>query len=297
MKNKTDLSYSAHKKQTESLLDEKEERLFTMKNNDCVAYKLNERTLNVTKPFLQTKNTWLTIGDYVGYEASYFLKNNQDVTASNLSDVFLRESAKENLIGKFEAVNVEKIQFEDNSFDYVFCKEAFHHFPRAFLGLYEMMRVSKKAVIFVEPLDIISKMPLLLFFKNFLDRFNPLLINKIWRNRFSFEKVGNYVFKISERDVEKMAMGIGLPCIAFKPMNILFVRGKDKRLNETPINQAFYKKLKNKTVRKNIISKLGFLPYNHLYSVIFKERPEEKVLTEMKKNGFKIIDLPKNPYL
>ena len=65
-------------------------------------------------------------------------------------------------------------------------------------------------------------MPLLLFLKNVLDLFNPFLINKIWKNRFSWEKVGNYVFKISDREVEKIAMGLGLPCIAFKEMNVLF---------------------------------------------------------------------------
>jgi hypothetical protein len=44
-------------------------------------------------------------------------------------------------------------------------------FPRTYIGTYEMIRVAGKAAIIIEPIDII----------------NPYLINKVWKNRFSFE--------------------------------------------------------------------------------------------------------------
>lgn len=104
-----------------------------------------------------------------------------------------------------------------------------------------MLRVSQKAVILIEPIDILSKIPLLLSLKNFCDIFSPNLINYIWKNRYSWEIVGNYVFKISEREIEKIAMGIGLPCIAFKVIHV-FLTIKQNTY-EVPVNKKLLKYL------------------------------------------------------
>ena len=49
--------------------------------------------------------------------------------------------------------NCENLSFASQSFDLVFCKEGLHHLARPVQGLYEMLRVSRKAVIFVESYD------------------------------------------------------------------------------------------------------------------------------------------------
>lgn len=285
-------SYEAHRQHTANLVDELEERLRPLKENDSVNYQLMLTTLNYLKPFLGEQNTWLTIGDYLGSEANFLLKNGQEALASDLSDVFLKAAKDQNLIKDYEVVNVEKIHFSDDAFEYVFCKEAYHHFPRAFLGLYEMIRVAKKAAILIEPIDILSKIPSLLFVKNVLDKFDPNLINKIWKNRFSFEPVGNYVFKVSERELEKMAMGI-----AFKRVNINLSYTQDPRYHEVPMNQALWRKIMRKLAFKNNLSKLGITPYNHLICAIFKQAPDQKLREILEKDGYEILDLPKNPYL
>ena len=69
-----------------------------------------------------------------------------------------------------------------------------------------MIRVAKKGVILVEPQDPLTKMPLMLAIKNILDRFDPTILQKYWKNRYSFEEVGNYVFRLSDRKMEKIAM-------------------------------------------------------------------------------------------
>ncbi len=288
-------SHIAHEKHLTDLVHEKDKRFLTMRNKDCVAYKLNTITLDVLKPFLLEENSWLTVGDYLGFEAKYFQEHNQKVIASDISDAFLREAKKEGLIENYSKENVEGLSFGEGEIDYVSCREAFHHFPRAYLGAYEMIRVARKAAIIIEPIDILSKSALLLNIKNIADIFSPYLINKLWKNRFSWEKVGNYVFKISEREVEKMAMGIGLPCIAFKNMNLNLKVKKD--MNEVPTNQKLLNKYNRKTKFRNLLSMLRIVPYNTLISVIFKEMPTEQVLSDMKKEGYTIIKLPKNPYL
>ncbi len=289
-------SYEAHQSHLEKLAEtDKEKRLFPLKNKNCVDYYLNKRTLELLQPFFLHKKTWLTIGDLCGVEANYLLEKGQQAHASDISDVYLKEAHSQGLIKEFTRENVEQLNFKDNAFDYVLCREAFHHFPRAYLGLYEMIRVSRKAAIIIEPIDLLLKFPPLLLLKNVLDWFDPLLINKLWKNRFSFEVVGNYVFKISEREIEKMAMGLGFRCIAFKGANILL----DVKENtfEVPMNQQLLQKVQSRIRKKDLLCALKLIPYNTLCCVVFKEYPDAEVLDEMKRMKYKIIDLPQNPYL
>jgi 2-polyprenyl-3-methyl-5-hydroxy-6-metoxy-1,4-benzoquinol methylase len=296
--NNIELSYIAHSNNISNQIHEKDLRLFHINNKDCIGYQLILKTLNILQPFLDKKDKWLTIGDYNGLEANFLLTNSQEATASDITDVFLIEANKEELIKEFSQVNVENIHYQSESFDYVLCKEAFHHFPKAYMGLYEMIRVSKKATIIIEPIDIIAKMPLLLFLKNLLDRINPLLINKIWKNRFSFEIVGNYIFKISEREIEKLAMGIGLRYIAFKGINLLLNLKIDKSIIfETPMNKFHWRKIIKKIKLLNILSRLHIIPHNHLCCIVFKEEPEMETLKKMEKAGYTILQLPENPYI
>lgn len=86
-----------------------------------------------------------------------------------------------------------------------------------------------------------------------------MLINKLWKNRFSWETVGNYVFKISEREVEKIAMGIGLSCIAFKELNLILHIDEDTM--EVPTNQKLMRKINFKLAIKNFFCKLRLVPF------------------------------------
>lgn len=295
---KEELSYQAHINNLQNKIGEKDVRLEMIRNHDCIGYQVIKRILDLLQPMFNNSNEWLTIGDYNGLEANYLIENKQKAVASDITDVFLQEAKKEKLITEFSVINVENIDYPDNSFDYVLCKEAFHHFPKAYQGLYEMIRCSKKAAIMIEPIDIITQMPVLLFVKNILDRINPMLINKIWRNRFSFETVGNYVFKISEREIEKIAMGMGLKLIAFKGINLLLdLKLKKSVISESPKNERGWKKIKRRIIFKNFFSYLRIVPYNHLCCIIFKSEPTTETKNEMKKMGYKLINLPENPYL
>jgi len=293
-----DSNYQAQETNIIKMASEKEQMLFHIKNQNCAAYKLISEPLEFLTPFFDTTKTWLTVGDYNGLEANYLLQRNQNVIASDLSDAILKEVKSEGLIKEFSKQNVERLAYNDNSFDYVICKETFHHFPRAYLGLYEMIRVSKIATVLVtEPIDILSKMSLLVWIKNICDKINPLFINKIWKNRFSWESVGNYVFKISEREIEKIAMGMGLHCIAFKRYDNFKSHEKIEGLYDVPINQRLYKKIKMKLALRGFISLLGIIPHGSLCCIVFKEQPDEKVTRGMKELGFITIQLPENPYL
>jgi 2-polyprenyl-3-methyl-5-hydroxy-6-metoxy-1,4-benzoquinol methylase len=294
-----DKNYRAQEENIKKLADEKEQWFFEVKNQDSAAYKFIVEPLQYLEPFLDPAKTWLTVADYNGSEAHYLQQQEvKNVTASDLSDAMLKEAKGKGFINDYSRQNVESMTYGDNAFDYVMCKQAFHHFPRAYQGLYEMLRVSKMAAILVaEPIDILSKMASLMVVKNVLDRINPLLINKLWKNRFSFETVGNYVFKVSEREMEKIAMGIGLPFIAFKRLNIFATHETIEGLGDVPLNQKVYKRIRRKLALRNLVSAMGIIPYGSLGCVLFKEQPTGEVIRKMKDQGFITLQLPANPYL
>lgn len=157
-----------------------------------------------------------------------------------------------------------------------------------------MIRVSKKAVILIEPNDIGIVFPPIILLKNMLDKFNVNFINKIWKNRFSFETVGNYVYKTSEREIEKVSMGINLPASAYKG----FVDFHIPSISNNKINETIpMLKMKTKLTLKSFICRLGIIPFPIVISIIFKEKPSIETQILMKTMGYKYIEYPLNPYL
>ena len=124
-----------------------------------------------------------------------------------------------------------------------------------------------------------------------------MLINKLWKNRFSWETVGNYVYKVSEREIEKIAMGMGLPYIAFRRYEIFATHKAIDGLTDVPLNQKLYRRIKIKLAMRSLISSLGIIPHSSLCCIVFKEQPSGEIVKKMRDKGFITIQLPANPYL
>lgn len=247
------------------------------------------------RPLLKEQSQqWLTVGDAYGYDAQFIKENGGHVLATDLSTDFLEIAKEEQIITDYAAENAEKLSFDDNVFDYVLCKESYHHFPRPYAALYEMIRVAKKGIIIIEPQDPISKMPLLLFITNLLHKRTSLL-NKIWKNRFSFEPVGNFVYKVSEREFEKFAAGLNLPFIAFKRINPNFYFKGSENIGTDSKNKIFVS-IKRKKQMLDLLVKFKIIPGQVLSAIIFKQIPQEEVIADLKKGGYEVIAIPKNPY-
>jgi SAM-dependent methyltransferase len=190
--------------------------------------------------------------------------------------------------------NAEQLTYNDGAFDYILCKESYHHFPRPYAALYEMIRVAKKAIVIIEPHDPIAKMPFLLFLMN-ITQFWSSLQRRIWKNRFSFEPVGNFVYKVSEREFEKFAAGLNLPAVAFKFINPNFYH-PDNEFKEASLTELPFLILRLKKAILDSLTKLKVLPGQVLSSIVFKEIPDEALTTRLKKEGYRIVLTPKNPY-
>lgn len=242
--------------------------------------------------------SWLTVGDAYGLDAHYIQKHSSGHTihASDLNSDFLEVANKEGFVSSFSAENAEKLSFENNTFDYVLCKESYHHFPRPYMAVYEMLRVAKKGVVIIEPQDPITKMPLLLFVTNILAAIGDNLVGKVWKNRFSYEPVGNFVYKVSEREFEKLAAGIYLPFVAFKRINPNFYFTGAETAIATNGNPQF-KKIKFRKKVFDTLVKLGIICSQALGTIIYKEMPSAEEISQLEASGFYTVKIPANPYL
>jgi len=275
----------------------KEKLAKTWFDKDTIDAWRHKRMYLLLNPLLiaYPRATWLTVGDgRYGKDANYIRSKGIKVLASDISDDLLKEGKEIGYIDDYSKQNAENLTFPDEEFDFVFCKEAYHHFPRPMTALYEMLRVAKKAVIMIEPVDrfIFSTFYEVLF-HNIKNLLKIILHKKIIKH--NFEEIGNYIYTISNREIEKVALGMNLSTVAFKGINDLYIEGVEYQ-KALPNNKLF-KKIKRKIFIDDTLSMLKLRKHSLSSFIIFKTPPNIKIKSNMKSQGYKIIDLPENPYL
>ena len=295
-------SYDAHSKWYEKRFPDKDlqnetiRRWLDDKRSGNINYWIHKRMFGLADPLCSDlSKTWLTVGDGYGIDANYFFEKGLDVTASDISGTFLPLAREHNLLEKYMIENVEKLSFDDNCFDYVFCKESYHHFPRPYMAVYEMLRVARHGVVLIEPQDPISKIPLLLAFRNMMDRIDTSLLRRVWKNQYSFEEVGNYVFKLSVREMEKLSNGIGMPAMAVKGINNNFYT-PEVHNQKADNSSAVFRKIQRKRLLLDLLSDLSIIPRQVLGIIIFKTMPGAVLRERLIEDGYKLYCFPDNPY-
>lgn len=259
----------------------------------------HNRMLSVLNPFLihDKAANWLTVGDgRFGTSAIYINRNGGTATASDI-DISLLEMAKKNeMLNSIAYANAEKLPFNENQFDYSYCKQAYHHFPRPTLAVYEMLRVSKKAIIFSEPHDFYPPPLLRQILQKTKNVIKKVLGIKIQhRDTGNYEPVGNYIYGISIRDFEKIALGIGLPAIAYKLYHDPYIEGVENEIVTS--NAPLLKKLKKEIFIVKLKSSISLSRPNNIQIIIFKEIPNSLLMKELQFNKFNILFFSPNPYL
>jgi len=266
-------------------------------NKDTLDYWRHERMINKVKPLINynTKRTWLTIGDGRYGSDGIILKTlgAKNITCSDISIKLLALAKRKKFIKNYSKQNAENLKFKSSSFDYVFCKESFHHFSKPYLALYEMFRVSKKGVILIEPSDeIIEK-----GFFNFIYRIIRFFMNQT-NSGDGFEEVGNYVYKISKREMAKFLLGMNYRHLAVYGLNyaysevIEFVSIKCNKLQS--IKKKFLIKLK--ITVKNFLCRIGIMKPALMICILFKDIPSSQLLLSLKDLGWKINKFKQNPF-
>lgn len=228
------------------------------------------------------EDNWLTVGDgHYGVDSIQMKRRGyKHVLPTDITDSLLKISKKWRLIEDYRVENAEALSFADEAFDYVLCKESYHHFPRPIIALYEMLRVTRKGVVLIEPQDQHADHPL-----------------TAGRPIAGYEPIGNYIYTVSRRELEKVALGLDLPAVAFKNIFDIYFDGIQyvKAREDEPLFVSLLKQVKAAEERCRQMRQ----KYNVLLAVIFKERPNQTMVDSflIQAEGWEIISFPGNPYI
>ena len=298
------IKYDQQNKEWSECISNKEKRKHSKQwlKKNTLDYWRHKRMLETIKPFIKKDENWLTIGDgRYGTEANYIITNGANALATDYSDKLLKIGKEIGFINEYKKENAESLSFPDNSFDYVLIKEAFHHFPRPWIALHEAFRVCKKGVILIEPNDQVthrlnSFSKLLKKILNFYKFIRGKNFNKDY---YSFEEVGNFIYTTNTRELEKFLLGMHYRDIGFIELNDHYIKGVeyielyDKKIS-SKIKIIIFKAI---IYLKDILSKLKLLNNSLNINILFKEKPDNNLLKEMKLHKWNHKELPLNPYL
>jgi ubiquinone/menaquinone biosynthesis C-methylase UbiE len=233
-------------------------------------------------------STWLTLGDgSYGSDAHYLQSHGADATASSITDATLLGAHQRGYIAKYRVENAEALSVKDESFEFTLCKESYHHFPRPAIAFYEMWRVARRAVVLIEPVEGGPRL---------LDSFKRL-VKKLLRGDSTdqFEPAGNFLYRVSTREIEKMATALNGACVAVKRYNDFYYAkaSTDKYGSRTMGNLITHLGLS----AQNVLCRMRLLNFGLATIVIFKDGIDDGLQTSLREHGFLLSHVPKNPYL
>lgn len=232
--------------------------------------------------------TWMTVGDgKYGSDAFFLEQHGVDVTATSLISTTLRIAQEGGFIKKYKVENAECISAPDDSYDFVLCKASYHHFPRPAIAFYEMLRAARKAVILIEPIEG-GRRP--------LDQAKQIIKKVIRGDKTSlFEESGNFLYRASVREIEKMMLALSGPCVAVSKFNDF----SHPRLTSQPNRVLSFGAVATRAgiLAQNVCCRLGLMNYGLATIIAFKIEPGSDVERALRREGFRVNRLPTNPYV
>lgn len=281
--------------ETETLTAQETYQVF---DNTTVDSWRHNRMLDFVPCIGNPNDRWLTVGDAHGYD-SIRLRNMgiTQIVASNLNASVLSQAHALGHVGEYMAINAEQIPLENSSFDYVLCKEALHHMPRPMQAIYEMLRVARKGIVFVEPQDKLIDWPV----RKHTDYYRELVAADEIGEKVSFRRTQddfeivssyidwwedhafNYVYTLSKREIRKMALGMGLPSYATKNFNDFYQ--PDWALQAVPDSEGFRNTVQQIDLHDSACAITG-KPYSYITGMMFKQSPDPEIIGRLVQQGY-----------
>lgn len=236
---------------------------------------------------------WLTVGDS-GADAFWLRQQGvEDVTASSLSDLQLQTLQRQGFLDgvKCLALDGQNIDLPADSVDYVVCKEAYHHFEKPALGIYEMLRVARKGIVLLcepysvdgfYPLDALKRQLKVILRRN-TNHVNP-----------EFEAAGNYVYGLSLSETRKIATALQLRPMFHRFISDFWVprlvkRRKDDAMGRFAMSVAIG--------TQDMLAAGHLTRWGKITVVLFKSQPDAAMVDALRADHFQQAEIPVNPYL
>ena len=289
-----DLSYTRHQKASAvDLVDAERKRIAASWFDETTANAWRDlRAYDIASCLGGPDTTWVTEGDgRFGLDAMRLKSRGAGSVLPTSIDIAMLEDAKNRgLIPEFSQENAERLSFQDKSFDYAFCKEAYHHFPRPMIALYEMLRVSRKGIILIEPNDRLNSI-----MRRLIAPLRRLLKGQRHMDADAYEQSANYAYPIYWREMEKVALGLNLPQIAFKGLNDAYIPGME--FEPALFSRSVYRKMRIKIAIRDFLCRIGLDQPTLIMTTILREPLSSEQKRCMIAKGWRVIDLPRNPYV
>ena len=140
----------------------------------------------------------LVVGCGIGTDI-FYLKRYTDakIYCTDISDQNVSITRKFFPEVEADVADTESLPFSDDHFDYSIVCESLHHMARPYLGIYEMLRVSREGICIIEPHDCLLT--------RVATRFGLMQ---------EYEESGNYVLKLSRHDLDRLASSLRLDVCA-----------------------------------------------------------------------------------
>jgi SAM-dependent methyltransferase len=273
-------------------------------NLDTVDAWRHLRMLDFVSCLVSDDNQWLTIGDSLGHDTQILKhKGVKTVVSSNLDSRNLASAKETGVIDQYLTINAEAIDLPSNSYDYILCKESLHHMPRPYLAIYEMIRVCRKGVFFIDPQDSYIDWPARK--NNFYREIVPdeqvgekISFRKmdddqeIYRSSIDWWEDGafNYVYTFSKREIRKIALGMGLPFYGFKCFNDWYEPGLGDELvlNDGPK----FKKTKEQIALHDQLCSVTGKPSTYITGLLFKKTPSPETRSVLSQLNYSLSFTP-----
>lgn len=259
---------------------------------DTIEAALHERMLSFAAPLISAYPGahWITIGDGGGDGLTLSRLGARRVTASNISDARLRKLARDGLLPDIEtrSINAEAINLADCEVDFVICKEAFHHFPRAPIAFYEFMRIARLGVLLIEPVEVPGWKPL-----DILRSLAKMILRQRPPIYELFEPVGNFIYRVSTREVFRSLAAIQRPWFAVRTFNSFSTRRLIRRSRQS-ISGGLT--LRIGLLFQDILSACGLMSPGMAAVFIPTGAADGPARDALRNAGFRIVTIPANPY-
>ena len=231
--------------------------------------------------------TWMTIGDgHFGSDAIRLKAYGVTVHATSLTDSTLSVSRDNGWIDGYSSQNAEDIQLDDEAYDYVLCKESYHHFPRPPIALYEMLRIARKAVVLIEPSR--RRWTPLGFLRRLVKRCTGRELMD------EYEPSGNYVYRLSLAEIIELARALDLPVVACRFFND-FYHPRLFRDTRAGWRERFLCHLG--VGLQDLLCRTGLMPFGGIACALFKTDVPDAEVETLRRAGITVYQLDRNPYL
>ncbi len=241
----------------------------------------------------------VTLGDSKGgKDARFFKELGHNVTATGVATDSLKAAAERGLIDNWARENAEALTFKNDSFDWAIVKEALHHMQRPYYAVDEMLRVSRKGIILIEPHNQQNYLTIKKAASYVIKRLLAKVTGKIMPREFaqvplvSYEEPGNYAYKFHPYELSQCAIAKGILTVAYGYAYYFYEKGMEKLTGAAIEN---YKKQCREYMAGH--DKRGGLESRPLLVFFIFKQPIDSISRAcLEKQGFRFPVFPENPH-